>query len=130
MRELRYKKFWWALAWALVAFVFLLSLIPIPPPPVDLPGGFDKYQHLLAYGTLSGFFGQLVSRLGLHIRISLGLMGMGALLEVLQGLTWYRSPDGFDIAANTIGVLLGLLACRTKLGSFVVWFERRLSSNS
>ncbi|WP_299762786.1 VanZ family protein [uncultured Dokdonia sp.] len=36
----------------------------------------------------------------------------GALMEVLQGtLTSYRTPDGWDILANTTGSILGLGAC-------------------
>jgi VanZ family protein len=130
MRELHYKKHWWRLAWALVAFVFIASLIPVPAPPIDLPGGFDKYQHVLAYATLSGFFGQLLQRFQLHLKISLGLIGMGALLEVLQGLTWYRSPDLFDIAANSIGVLVGLFSCQTRLGRIVACLDARFARAS
>jgi VanZ family protein len=127
MRELHYKKLWWRLAWALVAFVFITSLIPMPPPPIDLPGGFDKYEHVLAYATLCGFFGQLLQRFQLHLKISLALIGMGALLEVLQGLTWYRSPDLFDIAANSVGVVSGLVACQTPLGRIIVWLDARIA---
>lgn len=36
----------------------------------------------------------------------------GVLMEVLQGtLTSYRTPDGWDILANTTGSILGLGAC-------------------
>jgi hypothetical protein len=63
-----------------------------------LPGGFDKYEHVLAYATLCGFFGQLTQRFQLHLKISLGFIGMGALLELPLGLTWYRILDVFDVA--------------------------------
>lgn len=36
----------------------------------------------------------------------------GALMEVLQGtLTSYRTPDAWDIIANTTGCVLALIAC-------------------
>jgi VanZ family protein len=125
MRELKRKKLWWTLAWGLLALVFMLSLIPMPAPPIDLPQGFDKYEHILAYGTLSSYFGQLCGRTKQHLRYAFGLFCMGALLEVLQGLTWYRSPDLSDLAANTMGVLAGLLLCLTPLRSIVARLDAR-----
>ena len=127
MRELKYRKRWWAIAWGLLAFVFIASLIPMPPPPMELPGGFDKYEHIAAYGSLSFYFGQLISRFKLHLRYALALFCMGALLEILQGLTWYRSPDWYDLAANSIGVLLGLLLCLTPLKSGVAMLDALLA---
>lgn len=128
MRQLKHRKLWWTIAWALLAFVFIASLIPMPAPPVELPQGFDKYEHILAYASLSGYFGQLLSRFRLHLGCALALFGMGALLEVLQGLTGYRSPDYYDLAANGIGVLLGLLLCLTPLKGVVAVLDANLQS--
>ncbi|WP_299682440.1 VanZ family protein [uncultured Dokdonia sp.] len=49
-------------------------------------------------------------------QITLGVVVMavlyGVLMEVLQGtLTSYRTPDGWDVLANTTGSLLALIAC-------------------
>jgi VanZ family protein len=126
MRELKRKKLWWGVAWGLLALVFILSLVPMPPPPIDVPRGFDKYEHILAYATLSAYFGQLCCRLKSHLRCAFGLFCMGALLEVLQGLTWYRSPDVYDLAANTIGVIAGLLISLTPLRTMVTRLDARL----
>jgi len=126
MRELKLKTLWWAMAWALLAFVFIASLIPMPTPPVQLPEGFDKYEHIAAYGSMSFYFGQLFSRFTLHLRYAVALFCMGALLEVLQGLTWYRSPDLYDLAANSVGVVLGLLLCLTPLKSLVATLDAKL----
>lgn len=127
MRELKHRKLWWAIAWGLLTFVFIASLIPMPAPPVELPQGFDKYEHILAYASLSGYFGQLLSRFRTHLRYALALFCMGALLEVLQGLTWYRSPDYYDLAANGIGVLLGLLLCLTPLKGLVAMLDAKMA---
>lgn len=127
MRELKRKTLWWSFAWGLLAFVFIASLIPMPAPLTHLPPGFDKYEHIAAYGSLSFYFGQLISRFKLHLRYALALFGMGALLEVLQGLTSYRSPDWYDLAANSIGVLLGLLLCLTPLKSLVAMLDALLA---
>ncbi len=126
MRELKLKTLWWAMAWALLAFVFIASLIPMPTPPVQLPEGFDKYEHIAAYGSMSFYFGQLFSRFTLHLRYAVALFCMGALLEVLQGLTWYRSPDLYDLAANSVGVVLGLLLCLTPLKGLVATLDAKL----
>ena len=128
MRELKRKALWWSIAWGLLAFVFIASLIPMPAPPMELPGGFDKYEHILAYGSLSGYFGQLLSRFRVHLRYAFALFCMGALLEVLQGLTWYRSPDWYDLAANSIGVALGLLICLTPLKGVVATLDAKLAA--
>ena len=127
MRELKRRKLWWAIAWGLLAFVFIASLIPMPPPPMDMPGGFDKYEHILAYGTLSGYFGQLLSQYRLHLRYAFSLFCMGAMLEVLQGLTWYRSPDWYDLAANSVGVVLGLLIGLTPLRGVVALLDAKFA---
>ena len=119
MRELKRKALWWSFAWGVLAFVFIASLIPMPAPPMPLPPGFDKYEHIAAYGSLSFYFGQLLSRFRLHLRYALALFCMGALLEVLQGLTWYRSPDWYDLVANSIGILIGILLCLTPLKGLV-----------
>ena len=127
MRELNQKTLWWSFAWGLLAFVFIASLIPMPPPLTHLPQGFDKYEHIAAYGSLSFYFGQLISRFKLHLRYALALFCIGALLEILQGLTGYRSPDWYDLAANSIGVLLGLLLCLTPLKSGVAMLDALLA---
>ena len=127
MRELKRRKLWWAIAWGLLAFVFIASLIPMPAPPVELPQGFDKYEHILAYAILSGYFGQLLSRFRLHLRYAFALFCMGAMLEVLQGLTWYRSPDWYDLAANSVGVVLGLLIGLTPLRGVVALLDAKFA---
>ena len=127
MRELNRKSLWWAIAWGLLALVFIASLIPMPATTMELPQGFDKYEHIFAYAVLSGYFGQLLSRYALHLRYALALFCMGALLEVLQGLTGYRSPDYYDLAANSIGVVLGLLLCLTPLKGVVAMLDARLA---
>jgi VanZ family protein len=106
MREkLHFPRFWQGIGWLMVAVVCWLSLTPNPPEPPGLLG-WDKAQHLLAYGGLMFWFRQVFHR---HWRWPAFLTGLGMMLEFLQGFTGARTPDLFDVIANTMGVLLGVV---------------------
>ena len=81
-------------------------------PTVETSGsGFgDKLGHVLAYAVLaaSGMAGyEGAQRRWL---VALGLVALGAGLEVAQGLTSHRTASQADQIANTIGTGLGALA--------------------
>lgn len=126
-RQFNSPRLWWAIAWLLLAAVVIASLVHLPAPNVPLPQGFDKYEHIAAYAVLSGYFGQLLRGPHWHFNALLGLFYLGALLEVLQGMTAYRSMDSLDQVANTFGLMLGWLACRTPLGEIVQAIDQRLA---
>lgn len=69
----------------------------------------DKVGHFIGYGVLSLntflVFGFKPLRKG--ILFIIGLVGMGAMLEGLQGLVPGREVSGLDIVANSIGVAIG-----------------------
>jgi VanZ family protein len=69
----------------------------------------DKVGHFIGYGVLSLntflVFGFKPIRKG--ILLVFGLLGMGAILEVLQGFVPGREVSGLDIIANSIGVAIG-----------------------
>lgn len=54
------------------------------------------------------------------------LIGLGAGLEFIQGWTGYRLFDVWDMAANGVGVLFGLLLVRTALGRLFISIETAL----
>jgi VanZ family protein len=88
----------------MVAAIVWLSLTP-SPPQVDFEQS-DKVGHILAYGALMFWFGQLYAgrtRFG----YALGFVGMGIALEFVQGGLGYRSFELVDMAADALGVLLG-----------------------
>ncbi len=87
----------------------------------------DKVMHLSAYCGLMLLWTLwllLVKRLKLKASQPLPVrriilitailaVGYGIIIEVCQGLlTDYRTPDGWDILANTTGVLLAILVLR------------------
>ncbi len=94
-----------ALGWAWAAAIAWLSLAP-SLPPVELAYG-DKLGHLAAYGLLMFWFAQLYAA---RVFYAAGFVLMGAALELLQAQTGYRSYEVLDMAANTVGVLLGWAA--------------------
>lgn len=77
--------------------------------PLQQGGGFeykDKFEHMVAY---------LLQVLALAIlfpqhrwRVVAWFLFQGAVIEGLQLLTSYRSGELADMAANTVGILLGL----------------------
>lgn len=114
MQKLRFHTFWLAIAWALVAVVTVLSLLPAP----DMPdfGFSDKIQHALAYFALMAAFGQIY---GARRRLILLLLGMGGLIEILQGLSGYRDMSFFDWVADAAGIAVGILLTRLAPGILV-----------
>ncbi|WP_165892456.1 VanZ family protein [Azotobacter chroococcum] len=96
----------WRLAFlACLAVVLALALLKDVSPPLDT--GWDKSNHLLAFGVLA-----LLGHLGFpgrHVQVPFGLFLYGILIEVLQGLTDYRVADYRDLLADLLGIVLGSL---------------------
>ena len=101
------RRRWRALLVLLLAAISWLALVP--DPPRQLSTGWDKSNHLLAFGTLAFTavwalwpeprrWGRLVAA---------GL-GYGAAIEVVQGLLPPRSCDWHDLLADGLGLALGL----------------------
>jgi VanZ family protein len=127
-RPLRYFHWWLALGWLIVIAVIILSLISQSPIDVSIRFG-DKVGHVLAYAALMGWFVQLFHSRGLIIAHALLLIGMGIGLEFLQGYTG-RHFEYADMAANTTGVLFGLLLLFTPLQTLLLRFEERFISRN
>ena len=109
----------------MVAAVVVLSLIPVE---VDLGGDRDKLAHFLAYGSLSLWFGMIFTGRSRQLGIALVFVALGAALELLQGLTDYRTFDTADMVANAIGAVLGWGLAQTPLKNGLAWIERAFFS--
>ena len=66
-------------------------------------------------------------RRGLQPWVGLGLVALGVGLDLLQGLTATRTLDPADMAANTVGVLIGLALSQTILHGWCQRVERLFS---
>lgn len=111
----------WVLA---IGAVVVLSLTP--PPPVSVPRGFDKLEHLVGYALLSAGAVLLFGRRGAQLGAALGLVAMGIALEFAQaGLTETRTADVADAAANALGVAAGFALSCTRAADWLERFDRR-----
>lgn len=112
----------WALTgWLWLAVVIVFSLVP-SPPKADVPM-WDKLNHLAAYALLMFWFAQLTPRWAL---LTAGLLALGGLLELAQGLTGYREASLQDMLANALGLALGA-ALAWRLPNLLASLEARQS---
>jgi VanZ family protein len=118
---LRYPWLWAIAGWLLVLGVATGSLVPGPALP-ELRVS-DKVEHAGAYFLLMIWFGGLYERRR-HGMIALGLVALGVALDLLQMTTKTRTFDVADIAANSLGVLLGLCLSLFVLGGWCQKLER------
>jgi VanZ family protein len=124
--RLRFSGAWTVLGLFLVGTVVFMSLAPLSPStPLVFPGS-DKVLHLAAYAAMMFWFGQIYLKISLSLFVAAGLILLGVLLEILQGGTGYRTFEYTDMAANALGVLLGLTLSRTRLGNLLWVCERVL----
>ena len=91
--------------WLLAAAIIVASLVP-PPAEVDVPHG-DKLGHIAAYSLLTFWFCWLYPQPRTRLLFGAAWIAMGVALEFAQAATGYRSFELSDMAANSLGVLLG-----------------------
>ena len=116
-------RLWWTLGWLLVMAVVVMSLAPRAPEVPGDPGNWSG--HLIAYGTLAGWFSRLIGARAGRLRLVALLIGMGVLMECLQGMSGYRTFDPLDMLANSCGVLLGWLSAPPRLPNGLAALEQR-----
>jgi VanZ family protein len=111
---------WRALLLALVLAICWFAFVPEPPPSVDT--GWDKLNHVLAFGAVS-FSGWFAWGKPRHrtAAVLLGSLAFGVFIEVVQTQIPGRSGEWPDLLADTIGITMGI-----GLAATVSW--RRLTS--
>lgn len=126
---LRLQRLRWVLGGLLLLSIAALSLLPIRGPDLGLPQG-DKWHHAFAYLVLTLYFGQLVAQ-GWRPRfvLVLGLLGYGIAIELAQSFTPTRQAELADLAANALGIALGLVLLAGPLGRTLAVFDARLSGD-
>lgn len=100
---------WRKIGYALLGGIVVASLIPMPTlPGPDVPL-HDKWLHLVAWGGLAGWFGQVLAGSGARVRCFAVLFSASGLIEVAQIILPYRDGDWGDLIANALGLGIGTL---------------------
>lgn len=112
--------YWLAITTVLLTAITVLSLTPLDELPAA-PGS-DKLHHLLAYAALS---------IPLSLRkpkywwlIVIFFLAYSGLIEIIQPYV-NRYGEWLDMAANSIGIILGI--CVAKLFSYIFPVKLKLS---
>jgi len=108
------NRFWWGLGVALVIAAAIVCLVPMDhqESPFEMN---DKISHLAGHGALAIYFAGLVPR-ARWTWIFCSLLVFGIAIESAQFyMDVGREGDIRDVAANSIGALLGLVAARLGL---------------
>lgn len=123
--QLAFPRLWQALAAVATMSVVTLSLIPSPPQPPG-PLAWDKAQHALAYLILAVAWLQSTRAKRWELTLA-GVLFLGLVIELLQGMTDARQLQAADMLANTIGVLAGSALCLTPLAGALGLLDRGLA---
>ncbi len=117
---------WLTIGWVLIALIVYLSLTASPPEVFEFAFA-DKLKHLFAYSVLMGWFTQLYPSLKARGVWALALFLLGVAVEFIQGWSGYRFFDVADMAANSLGVLLGWWLSTKWLAGSLLRVDRVLS---
>lgn len=93
--------------WASVLVVIVLSLLPAQHLPEMALNLWDKAQHAFGFAILT-FLGLWAYPRRVR-RVLVGLLWLGALIELAQGATGWRHGDWLDLLADAVGVAAGAL---------------------
>jgi VanZ family protein len=109
--HIEYRRAWtrWAFLLCLIV-VLALSLLPAQPLPTT---GWDKANHVLAFAVLAVLGCRSYPKR--RIRVLLGLLAYGVLIELLQALTGYRTAELLDVVADAVGLVIGWPLARLSL---------------
>jgi VanZ family protein len=113
-------KFTWSIfAISVASIIVFLSTVPLKLPPIDhMVLSIDKVLHVIAYFVLATCFSlaldldwKIINNRDITF-ISVFLFGFT--LEIIQGYVLiYRAFELYDLLANTLGILAGILSVKT-----------------
>ena len=129
-RLLRLHFLWLTIGLLLVSLVVYFSLSPKPPINLHAIKFGDKFSHVFAYGVLMGWFAQLYRTRLQRAGILAALIGLGILLEFLQGYGGIRTWSIADMAANTLGAALMFFATRGIYGQLLHQLENHFFAST
>ena len=130
MLPLRYPLRWQIAGIVLLLLALAISLLPeIPFWPDNMHSPFklsDKVLHVVAFALLALWFSGQFSRRS-FVGLAAGLLAFGGLVEVLQGMTTYRSAEWLDLTADAGGIAIGLAIALAGAGGWSLRLEQRFA---
>ena len=138
MLPLRYAQRWRATGLFLLVLVLIAALMPAvwffsdSRQLVSWVVNVDKWLHALTFVFLAVWFSGQYERRA-YWRVALGLVMFGILIEVCQRMVSYRSAEWYDLAADVLGVVIGLTIAWLGMGGWSqraeAWLARRANSD-
>ena len=122
--DLRYARWWLAIAFALLAIMLVIS---VNAPLMDAVDEItdDWVVHILGFMVITlAFCGPLEPRY--RKRVFVAFLACGILIELLQLGIPGRSASLIDMSANLVGLTLGWFFLRSRYGDWCLWLENRL----
>lgn len=127
-RTLHFYQLWLVIGALLASAVLILCLIA-PSNKISSIEGLDKVEHALAFLVLTAWFAALIERPG-YWALSIMLLGLGVGIEIAQYLMALgRSAEIFDVIADTVGIILGVILSLSIHESWLQRIERWLHLN-
>ena len=134
MLPLRYVRRWQVASVLLLIFVLAATLMPAVwfwPSRREVAAWFfdvDKWFHGVTFVILAVWFaGQYRPRS--YWKIGVGLIIFGFVIEGCQRLVTYRLAEMLDVAADVVGIVIGLVIASAGLGGWSLrvegWLVRR-----
>jgi VanZ family protein len=93
-----------------IGLVAVIALSLLPQETLPETGLWDKWNHTLAYGVLALSGGVGFQGWRSMLMVGIGLVALGAGLELAQSVTPDRDGSIYDALANLIGVAIGSAA--------------------
>jgi len=122
VRAFRFPRLYLAIGRALIVVILLLSLAPLPAPPIDVEQG-DKIGHALAYFALMGWYAQLFDVRRALLWRAAAFVALGGAIELIQPYV-NRDAEWLDLGADALGVLLGLALAFTPVARLLQRLDR------
>jgi VanZ family protein len=123
LRPLRHAWLWLVCAWLGLIVTVVGSLMPMPDTGLSIEGG-DKLGHGLGYFALAAWYVQLYAGARAQAWRMLGLVALGAAIELIQAQTSWRSAEWRDFLANLAGTLAGWATAATPLARLLERWDR------
>lgn len=138
MLPLRYAQRWRAAGLFLLILVLIATLMPAvwffsdTQKLVSWFNNVDKWLHAVTFVFLAVWFAGQYER-GAYWRVALGLVLFGILIELCQRMVSYRSAEWYDLAADVLGIIIGLTIAWLGVGGWSLhaeaWLARRANSD-